>query len=75
MTAPKKINGVKREVLARMCREKNRYPDEITARAAGSHYIDTDQIPDLWVYFCEHCRGWHLTSKRHNPRWHVLYGL
>lgn len=47
------------------CKDKPRYPDELTARAAGAVSLAERQNREwLWVYRCKHCRGgWHLTHK------------
>jgi hypothetical protein len=62
MTAP----PVKKTVLN--CRNKNRYPDECTARAAGMRSIEIHKnAKRLYVYPCPECRGYHLTKV-----WHAL---
>lgn len=45
------------------CIGKQRYCDEITARAAGSSLIGKGwaTVPVLYVYRCQQCRGWHFT--------------
>jgi hypothetical protein len=73
MTAPLRRNG--REVAAteRMCASKSRYPDELTARAAGQHYREHNETKPLFVYRCPNCRGYHLTKAEHAPRYNVEY--
>lgn len=47
------------------CLSKVRYPDEMVARAATARHLESGN-PDrdeLWVYGCEHCRGWHMTKR------------
>lgn len=58
-----------------MCIDKNRYPDEFTARAAGIHYIDRGDAAALWVYRCPICRGFHLTRSDHGKRANVMLGV
>jgi hypothetical protein len=56
MSAP----PLKKEV--RVCQKKHRHPDELTARAAAMDAIQRHGNTDkLFVYRCEHCKGWHLT--------------
>lgn len=71
MTAPTRMNGRSVEHIVRGCAGKMRYPDEITVRAAGMHYITLNQKKDLWCYPCSMCRGWHLTSTNNGHKWHV----
>jgi hypothetical protein len=63
---PIKSNGYTPEQAFKMCESKLRYPDEITARAAGMASLE--QLPDradrLYTYNCPLCRGWHLTKRR-----------
>ncbi|MDI3304673.1 MAG: hypothetical protein QJR04_25325 [Burkholderia multivorans] len=58
-----------------MCEDKNRYPDEFTARAAGIHYIERGDVAALWVYRCPICRGFHLTRSDHGKRANVMFGV
>lgn len=55
-----------------MCLSKNRYPDKLTACAAGAHFIETMQVDGLWYYRCPICRGWHLTRQNHGKKRNVL---
>jgi hypothetical protein len=56
MTSP----PLKKEVA--VCQKKRRHPDELTARAAAMDAIQRNRNADkLFVYPCQHCRGWHLT--------------
>ncbi len=64
-----------KEALARMCSEKNRYPDVLTACAAGAHYIETDNLKALWWYKCPHCGGYHLTRAYHGKAQNVMTPL
>src|SRR5579863_3910362 len=73
MTAPKRTNGMLRTELTRMCAGKNRYPDVLTASAAGAHYIEIDQLKALWWYRCPVCKGIHLTKTNHGKRQNVMY--
>lgn len=47
----------------------------MTAKAAGLHYIDLNQIADLWVYRCPSCRGYHLTRQNHGKKRNVKHGM
>lgn len=62
MTAPTRQNGYEVARVERACIRKLRYPDEMTARAAGMHYIDRGEATKLFWYPCPHCAGFHLTS-------------
>lgn len=75
MSAPSKFRGRPVEAVLRMCEDKNRYPDEFTARAAGAHYVERGDAEALWAYRCPICRGWHLTRKDHGKKWNVMAGL
>lgn len=47
----------------RSCREKKRYSNKEEALlAARSHMISDPKCPDLDIYKCSYCPGWHLTS-------------
>jgi len=57
------------------CADKRRMVDEAAARAMALVAIEerkgerrTDR---LWVYRCNRCDGWHLTSKSKGSRWLV----
>ena len=63
MNAPRRQNGVLTTDRARRCESKRRYPDEVTVRAAGAHYMDAFKTEALWCYRCALCHGWHLTHK------------
>jgi hypothetical protein len=74
MTAPKRQHGHAVEKVERACIKKLRYPDELTARAAGMHYIDHyehDAPKKLWWYKCPHCAGVHLTSNDNGRKFNV----
>jgi hypothetical protein len=50
-----------KRVLA--CKQKHRYSDEITARAAAMDSIQKyKNVEKLYVYNCPVCSGWHLTK-------------
>lgn len=60
-TKPKPAPQVDRRAQL-VCAKKNRYPDELTARAAGCSSIGLHANTDtLYAYRCSACRGWHLT--------------
>jgi hypothetical protein len=74
MTAPLRQNGYEVARVERACSSKLRYPDEMTARAAGLHYIGSgaqDAPKRLWWYRCKHCGGTHLTSNDNGRKFNV----
>lgn len=74
MTAPSRFRGRDVAALERMCASKSRYPDELTARAAGQHYRGRQYAPSpLYVYKCPHCAGYHLTRAQHAERYSVEF--
>jgi hypothetical protein len=73
MTAPLRFRGRPVAQLRRMCADKNRYPDELTARAAGQYYLTHFATSKLFVYKCPECAGFHLTRARHAPELAVDY--
>lgn len=66
MTAPSRFRGRDVAQIERMCASKTRYPDELTARAAGQHYRERMTTKNLYVYKCPHCAGHHLTHVPHS---------
>jgi hypothetical protein len=46
------------------CHNKKRHADELTARAAAMCRLQQPNCtePDLYVYRCPRCAGWHLTK-------------
>ena len=64
MTAPKKVNGMTRERLERMCSGKHRWADELAARAGGLQSLEASpHVIRLFAYNCPVCKGWHLTKQ------------
>lgn len=64
---PTRVSGLTDADRARQCTGKHRWPDELSARAAALHAIETYRNASaLWVYHCPHCRGWHLTRRWHH---------
>lgn len=53
------------QIKERVCLDKRRYADEPAARAVAMHMLQTGRIEGkkAWVYGCEYCRGWHITSR------------
>lgn len=52
------------KLTVRNCAAKHRYPDELSARAAGMYAIETHRNTDaLDAYQCPICHGWHLTRQ------------
>jgi len=72
MSAPKRRNGALVKHIERGCTSKVRYPDAITARAAGQYYGDSNQVT-LYVYQCQFCKGWHLTKKKQRDYYRADY--
>ena len=64
MTAPARIKGMPAEAIKRSCTTKNRYPDIMTAVAAGMHQHESFGAK-LYTYRCRVCDGWHLTKSKH----------
>lgn len=62
MTQPLRRSGMLVSQILRGCEGKRRYSDEFGARAAGQVAREEMGKP-FWIYKCEVCRGWHLTSK------------
>lgn len=62
MTAPNRINGRTREEFERMCANKHRWSDELSARAGAIHSLERrPHVEQLFTYQCPICRGFHLT--------------
>lgn len=70
MTRPNKIKG-KSIVQIINCYRKVRYPDEFSVRAAGQ-IIEAQVGHPLYLYWCNICRGWHLTKKRKSAKFHKV---
>lgn len=52
------------------CQKKRRFSDEFAARAATQERLQQLAWPDgLSVYRCPLCTGWHMTSKKGQPRY------
>lgn len=45
------------------CLTKHRYPDQLTAQAAGISHSERHPELVLHVYCCPHCHGYHLTRQ------------
>ena len=66
----------RRYITDKACKMKSRFTDEPQARAAALVAIETPRtngkpVQRLWVYRCNHCSGWHMTSSPHDRRWLV----
>ncbi len=61
MTAPLRQHGRLVATIERSCAHKNRYPDEVTARAMGITQSEMSGYK-IFIYPCVTCRGWHLTK-------------
>lgn len=73
MTAPRRQNGRDAAKLARSCTEKHRWADEFAARAVAQNMCiqGVAKKGAMWVYPCEACRGWHVTSKHYKSKFKV----
>lgn len=61
---PHKINGLTDTQRTRMCSGKNRWADELSAVAGAIHSLERHKdSPELYVYHCPECKGWHLTKR------------
>lgn len=58
----------------RSCEWKKRYADEFSCRAAGIGHMEEKSI-QLYLYKCQHCRGWHLTKNERPPYFAADYLL
>ncbi len=66
----------RRYVVDKNCKIKSRFTDEPQVRAAALVAIENPRngdkpVQQLWVYRCNHCSGWHMTSQNRGPRWMV----
>lgn len=77
MTAPPKVKWSEHARKARIrrgCEDKRRFTNEATARAGAQIECERGvarRAGEMWVYPCEHCRGFHLTTKRGQTKWRV----
>lgn len=59
------------KVVVRNCEKKRRFSDEFAARAACQERLQQlGQKDGLSVYRCPLCAGWHLTSRKGQPRYY-----
>ena len=58
--------------LARRCASKSRYADEYAARGSGTRQMKFVK-KQIYIYQCQICRGWHLTSKWQPPPFSADY--
>lgn len=82
MTRPLKVNGVSTALLdalaqhrarrAESCARRPRHTDEHVARVVGTERMVAG-APQLYIYQCEICRGWHLTRQILAPFWAADY--
>lgn len=72
MTAPSRTSGIANVRRVSQCTSKNRYSDELAARAMGQRQALRQGI-QLWVYHCNLCNGWHLTRCDNGDRMNVAY--
>lgn len=71
MNAPSRRNGVAVTHIVSGCESKLRYPNEMTAVAAGLHYMGKHQVEKLWRYQCKLCHGWHVTRSDNGDRFAI----
>ena len=59
--------------LEKACTSKVSHPSEMIARMTALKVImrKRGSLNRMWVYPCEHCRGWHTTSVPSRPEWVV----
>lgn len=65
------VNKPRRYRTDRICKGKNRFVDEVSARAVGAVTMVERKTPRLWCYRCHHCDGFHLTSRNEGNRWEI----
>jgi len=61
------------------CTNKHRYPDLVSAHAAGDHMAKLMNSPEVYLYLCPCCGGYHLTKMKLAPdgkpnRWVYFFG-
>ena len=66
MSAPSRQHGKDVHAVQKSCLNKRRFTDELTARAGAQIHCDEGKARNgvMWIYACENCRGWHMTSGR-----------
>ncbi|CAG9183784.1 hypothetical protein [Cupriavidus pampae] len=74
MTAPTREQGMTRLRRAKQCSSKQRFADELSAKAWGATRQQATGTP-LWVYRCNQCRGYHLTRSDNGPGASVMADL
>lgn len=82
MTRPLKQNGIATALLDALadhrarceqtCARKIRYASDHVARAVGTEQM-AGGAPQLFIYQCKVCRGWHLTKQEAAPYWAADY--
>ncbi|MGN0070222.1 MAG: hypothetical protein ACI361_00100 [Atopobiaceae bacterium] len=48
----------------RACARKRRYATAVEAKKAAAHGAHKKDAPQLYVYACPYCGGWHLTHRK-----------
>ena len=48
----------------RACARKRRYATAVEAKKAAAHGAHKQDAPQLYVYACPYCGGWHLTHRK-----------
>jgi len=56
----------------RACGRKHRYESKDEAMEHACISMAHPGVPQLWVYKCELCGGWHLTSKDYGEGYKVM---
>lgn len=72
----KRTNGTRREAASRApragenpavfhaCDRKRRYATSVEAKRAAQQASKRKDAPQIYVYRCEFCGGWHLTHRK-----------
>lgn len=51
-----------------ICRSKQWFPDRGNAIKGAKWALNNGRCSVLWVYKCDVCAGWHMTSREGDPR-------
>jgi hypothetical protein len=53
------------------CQSKNYYPTAYQAAQSAAHKVRKGYVMRLWIYHCQCCRGWHLTSHNQGSEYEI----
>ena len=81
MTAPRNHYGKSTAAWKKMCLDKTRFSDEMTARIGAQRMLTENVITEwrtyvpteLYVYKCENCKGFHISKKLTNLKKTLRY--